>query len=389
MTDAKQALNMLNTQPDTLAPLPFTRPTIDESDIAAVVEVMRSGWLTTGPKAARFEAELSTLFGGRPVRCFNSGTGTLEIALRVAGVKPGDEVITSPLSWVATANVILTVGAKPVFVDVDPVTRNMDISRIERAITAKTRVIMPVHLAGLPIDMHAIMALAKQHNLRVVEDAAQAIDSCIDGQRIGSFGDLASFSFHANKNLTTAEGGCLVFNNEQEAALATKYRLQGVTKFGVDGMDVDVVGGKFNMTDMAAALGLSQLQRIHQFTERRKALAARYFQQLKAAHWFADSGIELPKEDFKNSNWHMFQLVLPDTIRRPDWIEAFKLHQIVMGVHYPAIHLFSLYRELGFTEGMCPNAERIGRQIVTLPLFPSMADEDVDRVVGVMKDIVS
>ena len=373
----------------TLPLLPFTRPSIDQTDIDAVVEVLKSGWITTGPKATQFEAELSTYFGGRPVRCFNSGTGTLEVALRVAGVGPGDEVITSTLSWVATANVILTVGATPVFVDIDPDTRNMSVAAVEKAITPKTKAIMPVHLAGLPVDMTAILTLAKQHGLRVIEDAAQAIESCHEGQRIGSFGDMASFSFHANKNLTTSEGGCLVFSSEEEAKLATKFRLQGVTRHGTDGMEVDVLGGKFNMTDMAAALGLSQLKRIGAFTERRKQLATLYFSLLKNAPWFAGSGIQLPKEDFKNSNWHMFQLVLPDTIRRADFMEAFKAQNIVIGVHYPAIHLFALYREQGFTEGMFPVAERVGRQIVTLPLFPGMTDDDVHRVVNAMRDLVS
>jgi dTDP-4-amino-4,6-dideoxygalactose transaminase len=367
--------------------LPFTRPHISEDDIAAVVEVLRSGWITTGPKAAAFEKALSEYFGGRPVRCFNSGTATLEVALRVAGIGEGDEVITTPLSWVATGNVILTVGARPVFIDVDPDTRNMNIGLIEAAITPKTKAIIPVHLAGLPLNMPAILSIAKRHGLRVIEDAAQAIGSNIEGQRIGSFGDLASFSFHANKNLTTSEGGCLVFNSEQEAQLATKYRLQGLTRFGTDGMDVDVLGGKFNMTDIAAALGLSQLKQIEQFTEQRKVLAKHYFKRFSEP-WFKASGIELPIADFDNSNWHMFQLVLPAIFERSKFIEAMKENAIVIGVHYPAMHLFSLYRELGFELGQFPIAERIGAKIITLPLFPDMHTDDVDRVADTMKAIV-
>ena len=368
--------------------LPFTRPTIDETDIAAVVDVLRSGWITTGPKAAEFESTLSAYFNHRPVRVFNSGTAALEIALRVAGIGAGDEVITTPLSWVATANVILTVGATPVFVDIAPTTRNINVDLIEQAITSKTRVIMPVHLAGLPVDMTRIHALAKQHGLRVIEDAAQALGTTYAGQRIGSTGDMAAFSFHANKNLTTAEGGCLVFANEEEAALANKYRLQGVTRFGFDGMEVDVLGGKTNMPDMIAALGLSQLKRLDSFTQRRTQLARLYFDAFKQADWFAGTGIQLPIENMTDTNWHMFQLVLPDSMNRASFMEAFKARNIVIGIHYPAIHLFSLYQEMGFKAGMFPHAERVGRHIVTLPLFPTMTDDDVLRVVNTLKEIV-
>jgi dTDP-4-amino-4,6-dideoxygalactose transaminase len=235
--------------------------------------------------------------------------------------------------------------------------------------------------------MPAILSIAKRHRLRVIEDAAQAIGSHIDGQGIGSFGDLASFSFHANKNLTTSEGGCLVFNSEQEAQLATKYRLQGLTRFGTDGMDVDVLGGKFNMTDIAAALGLSQLKQIEHFTEQRKILAKHYFERFSEP-WFKATGIELPIADFDNSNWHMFQLVLPAHLERAKFIEAMKKNGIVIGVHYPAMHLFSLYRELGFTAGQFPVAERIGAKIITLPLFPDMHTHDVDRVADTMRALV-
>src|SRR5471032_2595104 len=235
--------------------LPFSKPTIDEATIAAVGEVLRSGWITSGPKVAAFEAQLSEYFGGRPVRTFNSGTCTMEIALRIAGIGAGDEVITTSISWVATANVIIEVGATPVFADIDPVTRNIDLDKVEAAITPRTKAIIPVYLSGLPVDMDRLYAIAKKYNLRVIEDAAQAFGSEWKGKRIGSFGDFVSFSFQANKNLTTGEGGCLVLNNAEEARLAEKYRLQGVTRTGVDGIDVDVLGGKYNMTDITAAIG--------------------------------------------------------------------------------------------------------------------------------------
>ena len=189
--------------------LPFTRPTIDDETIAGVCEVLRSGWITSGPQVKAFEAKLSEYCGGRPVRVFNSGTCTMEIALRIADIGPGDEVITTPLSWVATSNVILDVGARPVFVDIDPVTRNIDLNLVEKAITPATRAIIPVDLAGLPVDRDRLHSLAKKHQLRVIEDAAQSLGSTWQGRRIGAGGDFVSFSFHANKNITTIEGGCL------------------------------------------------------------------------------------------------------------------------------------------------------------------------------------
>jgi len=355
--------------------LPFTRPSIDEDTIAGVAEVLRSGWITSGPRVKEFEAELSRYCGGRPVRTLNSGTAALEIGLRLAGVGPGDEVITTPLSWVATSSMVLELGARPVFVDVDPATRNVDLDRIEPAITKKTKAILPVYLAGLPVDLDRLYAIAGRHKLRVVEDAAQALGASWKGKRIGARGDLVAFSFHANKNLTTAEGGAIVLPGEGEVALTEKLRLMGVTRTGDDGMDVDVLGGKFNLTDVAARIGLGQMKRLAEFTERRRALARRYFERLDGS-----LGCELPPADFENSNWHMFQVVLPGRMKRADFIAKMREQGIAIGVHYPAIHLFSLYRRLGWREGQFPHAERIGRGIATLPLFPAMADTDVDRV---------
>jgi dTDP-4-amino-4,6-dideoxygalactose transaminase len=355
--------------------LPFTRPSIDEDTITGVAEVLRSGWITSGPKVKEFEAELSRLCAGRPVRCLNSGTAALEIGLRVAGVGPGDEVITTPLSWVATSSMVLELGARPAFVDIDPETRNIDLARVEAAITKKTKAILPVYLAGLPVDLDRLYAIAGKHKLRVVEDAAQALGSSWKGKRIGSRGDLVAFSFHANKNLTTAEGGAIVLPGEGDIALTEKLRLMGVTRFGDDGMDVDVVGGKFNLTDVAARIGLGQLKRLAEFTDRRRALARRYFERFDR-----NLGCGLPPADFENSNWHMFQVVLPERIKRGDFIAKMRELGIAIGVHYPAIHLFSLYRSLGWREGQYPHAERIGRSIATLPLFPAMADTDVERV---------
>jgi dTDP-4-amino-4,6-dideoxygalactose transaminase len=369
--------------------LPFVKPEIDEETIQGVVDVLRSGWITTGPQNQQFESELSAYCGGRPVRAFNSGTCTMEIALRIAGVGEGDEVITTPMTWVSTANVILEVGATPVFVDIDPVTRNMDLNLLEKAITPRTKALMPVYLAGLPLDMDRLYEIARAHKLRVIEDAAQAFGSTWRGKRIGAIGDLVSFSFHANKNITSIEGGALVMNNEDEAELARKYRLQGITRNGLDGMDCDVLGGKYNLTDVAARVGLGSLRKTDDITAKRRELARRYFDAFEGGAALA-LGVGLPPKNFTDSNWHMFQIALPlDRLKltRAEFMEALKGRQVGSGVHYPALHLFTLYRARGFKEGMFPHAERYGASTVTLPLFTGMTADDVDHVVKSIDDI--
>lgn len=373
--------------------IPFTRPNFNQETIDAVAEVLRSGWVTSGPKLAEFESALSQYFGGRPVRCFANGTATMKIALQVAGIGEGDEVITTPISWVATSNVILSVGAKPVFVDIDPVTRNIDLNKVASAITSKTKAIMPVYLAGLPVDMDKLYSLAKQHQLRVIEDAAQAFGSQWQGKKIGSFGDLVSFSFQANKNLTTIEGGCLVLNNADEAKLAEKFRLQGLTRQGMDGMDVDVLGGKDNLTDVNAVIGLQQLKQLPAYQTRRTALARQYFDAIRneLTSTGLDLRLELPVENFTESNWHMFQVVLPleqlDCDRAPIMTELKELG-IGTGVHYPAITSFTLYKNLGYQTSSTPVAERIGKSILTLPLFPGMKDPDIARIASALIGIL-
>ena len=375
--------------------IPFTRPHFNQETIDAVAEVLRSGWVTSGPKLAEFETALSEYFGGRPVRCFANGTATMKIALQVAGIGPGDEVITTPISWVATSNVILSVGATPVFVDIDPTNRNINLNKVAAAITPKTRAIMPVYLAGLPVNMDQLYDLAKQDKLRVIEDAAQAFGSQWKGQKIGSIGDLVSFSFQANKNLSTVEGGCLVLNNADEARLAEKFRLQGLTRQGMDGMDVDVLGGKDNLTDVNAVIGLHQLKQLPGFQARRSALARQYFDAIRSELKSAgldELKLELPVENFSDSNWHMFQVVLPLeqlSVDRAGVMTELKELGIGTGVHYPTITGFTLYQNLGYKVEATPVAERIGRSILTLPLFPGMTDEDIGRIasalVGILK----
>jgi dTDP-4-amino-4,6-dideoxygalactose transaminase len=381
---------------DTLPFIPFTKPTIDEATIAAVADVLRSGWITSGPKVLEFENALGDYLGGATVRCFANGTATMKIALQVAGIGPGDEVITTPISWVATSNVILAVGAKPIFVDVDPQTRNLDLNQVAKAISKNTKAIMPVYLAGLPLDVDALYALANQHGLRVIEDAAQALGSSWNGTRIGHAGkhDLVSFSFQANKNLTTIEGGCLVFNTERfgedQVRLAEKLRLQGLVRSGPDGMEVDILGGKDNLTDINAVIGLHQIKQLDQFQKRRIELAKEYFQKITQAG-LANKGLGLPVADYEQSNWHMFQVTLPLTRlqrSRGDMMTTLKERGIGTGVHYPIITGFELYRKLGYRPESTPIAAEIGRSILTIPLFPTMSSHDIDRVVEALTQVL-
>ncbi len=366
--------------------IPMTRPTLDEETIAHVGDVLRSGWITSGPNVKLLEAQLSARYSGRPVRVFNSATAALEIALRLAGIGPGDEVITTPLSWVATSNVILTVGARPVFVEIDPATRNIDLTAMEAAITPATKALMPVDLAGLPVDRDALYQIAKRHGLRVIEDAAQSMGSLWNGEELGVSGDLISFSFHPNKNMTSIEGGCLVMSTEAEAKLAEQYRLQGVIRSGTDGMDVEILGGKSNLTDVAAAVGLGQLKRLDEFNDRRREHAREYFRLLETSEM---KGLGLPLPDFVQSNWHMFQVVLPEGKVRAEVMEALSALGIGTAVHYPAIHLFTLYRKQGWQEGDFPIAESICRRILTLPLFPTMTTADIARVVSALATVLT
>jgi len=366
--------------------LPFTRPAIDEETIALVVEVLRSGWLATGPKVAQLEAELSRYLGGRPVRSQTSATAGLEMALIACGIGAGDEVITPALSFVATANVIMRVGATPVFVDVGLDSRNLDLGQVEAAITPRTRAIMPVHFAGLPVDMERLYALARRHGLRVIEDAAHAIGSAWRGQRIGSFGDLVCFSFHPNKNITTIEGGAISGGSAEELKAIELERWHGQVRLSADSVDTLRPGGKSNLSDVAAAVGLGQLKHLEEFNARRRLLVGRYYEL-----WGAGAPLRLPERGDEGHSWHVFTPLLPLPqlkISRAEFIEAMKARAIGVGVHYPAIHLFSCYRALGYRDGQFPNAERIGRETVTLPLFPAMELKDVERVVVAVNDIL-
>jgi dTDP-4-amino-4,6-dideoxygalactose transaminase len=367
--------------------LPFTRPTLDEETIQLVVEVLRSGWLATGPKVVALEAELSKYLGGRPIRTQTSATAGMEMALKACGIGAGDEVITPALSFVATANVIVRVGAKPVFVDVGLDSRNIDFDQVEAAITPRTRAIMPVHFGGLPVDMDRLYAIADQHKLRVIEDAAHAIGSAWHGRRIGSFGDLVCFSFHPNKNMTTIEGGAISGGSPEELKAIELERWHGQVKSGLDGFDTLIAGGKSNLSDVAAAVGLGQLRRLDEFNAKRLELVARYYEL-----WQDNPSVRLPERGDEGHSWHALTVLLPlESLRisREQFMDTLRAkHAIAAGVHYPAIHLFSVYKAMGYREGQFPNAERIGRQTLTLPLFPTMQLADVDRVVAAVNDVV-
>jgi dTDP-4-amino-4,6-dideoxygalactose transaminase len=366
--------------------LPFTRPSIDEETLQGVLDVMRSGWIASGPKVQEFEAALSRYLSGRPVRVLTSATAALEIALAVCGIGPDDEVITPALSFVATANVILRVGARPVFVDVDLDTRNLDLDQVEAAITPRTRALMPVHFGGLPVDMDRLYDIAHRHRLRVIEDAAHAIGASWGERKIGSFGDLVCFSFHPNKNITTIEGGAIAGAAPDEMTSIERHRFHGLHKLGLDRFEVDFPGGKANLSDVAARVGLGQLPHLDNFNAKRRALAEHYF-----ARWQDAPPLRLPARGHGGHCWHMFAPLLPlDDLRisRADFITAMGDCGIGIGVHYPAIHLFDAYRRLGYHEGQFPNAERVGRETVTLPLFPAMELSDVDRVVDAATDIL-
>lgn len=367
--------------------LPFARPAIDEDTVAAVAAVLRSGWIASGPQVAAFEAALADYLSGRAVRTFTSATGALEVALQACGIGPGDEVIVPAMTFAATANVVVRVGARPVFVDVDLHTRNIDSAQVTTAVTSRTRAIMPVHFAGLPADMDTLNELARQRGLRVIEDAAHAIGASLNDRRIGSFGDMVAFSFHPNKNMTTIEGGALSIRDSDETKRVELLRFHGLGGTGEDAFDVSLAGGKYNLSDVAACIGLSQLHRLEDFNRRRRALAAHYFEHLRT-----DPPLLLPARGDDGHSWHMFAPLLPlDALRigRHDFIREMREQGIGVGVHYPALHLFTLYRRMGYRPGDFPNAERIGRSTVTLPLFPAMTKMDVDRVCAACAEIVA
>jgi dTDP-4-amino-4,6-dideoxygalactose transaminase len=356
--------------------IPFTRPTLDETTIARVGDVLRSGWITTGPNVAAFEKALGEYLSPEPlfVKTFTSATGALEIALRVMGVGPGDEVIVPAMTFAASANVVELCGATPVIVDVDPKTRNMTIDAVKKATTPKTKALMPVHFAGLSVDMDPILEFARSKNIRVIEDAAHAIGSKYKNRKIGSFGDMISFSFHPNKNITTIEGGALILRDPLEAKKVDLYRFHGIQKDANGNVDVVFPSGKFNMPDVGAAIGLEQLKRLDEFCDKRREFAHMYYDYLK------HDLIELPERGDEGHSWHIFAPLIDFEkagITRDDFIKKMAAKKIAIGVHYPSVSMLTAYKGKSTS---CPNAETIGKQTVTIPLYPTFSKEGVERV---------
>jgi len=377
--------------------LVFGAPLIAEDEIEEVVATLRSGWIGTGPRAREFENRFASYVGARHAVSLNSCTAALHLALVALNVGAGDEVITSPLTWCATANVIIHVGGRPVFVDVDRHSSNIDPGRIAAAITNKTRVIMPVHFAGRACDMDAIMNLAQQHGLRVIEDAAHAIEATWKGRKIGRIGDLTSFSFYANKNITTAEGGMVTTDDADLAERIRILRLGGASsdawkRFRADGpahVEVMEAGYKYNMPDILAAIGLRQIEKIDAYHRRREALWNFYNESL------CDLPLILPAPPQPGCR-HAFHLytVLVDTDRaglnRDSLRAALRKRNIGTGLHYRALHLHPFYRRACATyPGQFPNAEFISERTLSLPLSPRITDTDAQDVVNALSEILS
>lgn len=376
--------------------LPFSKPTISPEAIAEVVACLESGWITTGPRVAQFTEKLKEYVGAPFILPLTSATAGLHLALLGMGIEPGDEVITTPLTFAATLNTIILAGGKPVLVDIDPMTLNMDLNQLEDAITNKTRVIMPVHFAGLPVDMDYLYQLANTHGLRVLEDAAHAIGTEYQGKRIGSFGDTQVFSFHPNKNITTGEGGAVATRDADLAKKIGLLRFHGIdrdawNRYGKSGnQDYEIVlpGFKYNMMDIQAALGLHQLDDLESFIERRTILAERYQEALM--DWAQWSLPKRPSYDHRHA-WHLYTPLINEqaaNMNRDEFMLKMKEKNIGTGLHYRAVHLYPYYREqFGFKLGDFPNAENAGDRIVSLPLFPSMTEAEHDRVLDVMYSI--
>jgi dTDP-4-amino-4,6-dideoxygalactose transaminase len=361
--------------------LPFARPTIDEAMIAAIADTLRSRWLVTGPRVAAFERALSERFGGRPVRTLTSATAAMQVALELLGIGPGDEVITPAQTFFAVANVIERSGATAVFVDVDLATRNVSLGEAAAAVNGKTRLLLPTHY-NAPLDHAALAAFARHHSLRVLEDAALAIGSRSGDREVGSTGDIVSFSFHPNKNMTTIEGGALVLNDEREVALVEQLRFHGIKRLPDGTRDVERAGAKYNFSDVSARLGLEQLTHLDAWCRARERLAHHYFECLEGHDLITPE--RLPPRHNPGHSWNMFTVLLPlgetGLRSRRDFIDAMQREGIGIGISYEANHLTTLFRAKGFREGQFPVSERIARETVTLPLFPEMRASDVERV---------
>jgi len=363
--------------------MPFSMPTIEEDDVESVVRCLRSGWLTSGPLGREFEEAFAAYVGAKHAIAVNSCTAALHLALEAAGVGPGDEVITSPLTFTATAAVIEHLGARPVLADVDPVTLNLDPACVAATVTSWTRAIVPVHFAGQACDMNPLLAIAGEHELKIVEDAAHALPTRYGNDRIGTIGDATCFSFYVTKTITTGEGGMVTTESDVLAERVRSMRLHGMSRdawnrYGKGGSwsyDVIAPGFKDNLPDLAAALGLTQLAKSDRFHARRRAIARAYDDALSGI-----DGLRTPQvEDMDGHAWHLYLLQVDG---RDRFIEELAARGIGTSVHFIPLHHLSYYRErYGYRASDFPVATRAFERIVSLPIYPRMTDADVARVI--------
>lgn len=374
----------------------FGSPQIEETEIDEVIASLESGWLGTGPKVARFEKEFATYKGIVYAAAVNSCTAALHLSLLAANLRPGDEVITTPLTFCATVNAILHAGATPVLADVDPITMNIDPGQVEQKITARTRAILPVHFAGRPCEMDALMAVAMHHNLKVIEDCAHAIEAEYHGRKTGTFGDFGCFSFYVTKNVVTGEGGMVVARHEEDIARIKILALHGMSKdawrrfsdSGFKHYQVIELGFKYNMMDLQAAIGIHQLARVETNWLKRQAV----WQHYNAA--FNSLPVELPADPapYTRHAYHLYTILIDEKkagVRRDVFLDAMTGHNIGVGVHYLSVPEHPFYHQkFGWRPEDYPNAMRIGRQTVSLPISAKLSDEDVGRVTEAVFNIL-
>lgn len=373
--------------------LVFGSPLIENDEIEEVVSAMKSGWIGTGPKVARFEEEFSEYKGIKHAAALNSCTAALHLSMLAADIKPGDEVITTPLTFCATVNAIIHAGAVPVLADINAVTLNIDPDEIERKVTDKTRALLPVHFGGRPCEMNAIVDIAARHDLKIIEDCAHAIESEYKGVKTGTFGDFGCFSFYVTKNIITGEGGMVIAKKEEDIARIKILGLHGLTKdawsrFSDDGYKhyyVTECGYKYNMMDLQAAIGLHQLKRIRTYWERRQAI----WQQYNKA--FSDLPITLPADPEPDTihAFHLYTILIDEQkagINRDMFLEVMTANNIGIGVHYLSIPEHPYYQKtFGWKPEDYPVAFSVGRQTVSLPLSAKLKDEDIKDVINALK----